>query len=127
MPAAAKQRSRIRFVRLAKALTICLAVTAPAQAADKLGSFPVDPAQVSVAGISSGAFMANQLQVAHSADIMGAAMIAGGLYGCAVQDVTEDGVLALASQAVGPCLKVPFLLDDVSTYKDRVKKLAAKG
>src|SRR5208283_5281825 len=32
-----------------------------------------------------------------------------------------------ASQAVGPCLKVPFLLDDVSTYKDRVEKLAAKG
>ena len=71
--------------------------------------------------------MANQLHIAHSADIMGAAMIAGGLYGCAVQDVESDGVLALASQAVGPCMKAPFMLDDVSTYKDRLEKLAAKG
>ncbi|MBV8107077.1 MAG: polyhydroxybutyrate depolymerase [Hyphomicrobiales bacterium] len=116
-----------RLTSVLTGLTILVASLAQAQAAEKLGAFPIDPAQVSVAGISSGAFMANQLQVAHSADIIGAAMIAGGLYGCAVQDVTEDGVLALASQAVGPCLKVPFLLDDVSTYKDRVEKLAAKA
>ncbi len=118
---------RRRRLIVLTSLAILPALFAQAQAAERLGAFPVDPAQVSVAGISSGAFMANQLEVAHSADIMGAAMIAGGLYGCAVQDVTEDGVLALASQAVGPCLKVPFLLDDVSTYKDRVEKLAAKG
>src|SRR5271157_5710075 len=118
---------RRRLTGVLTALAFLPALFAQAQAAERLGAFPVDPAQVSVAGISSGAFMANQLQVAHSADIMGAAMIAGGLYGCAVQDVTEDGVLALASQAVGPCLKVPFLLDDVATYKDRVEKLAAKG
>jgi hypothetical protein len=99
----------------------------PAFAADRLGAYPVDPAQVSVAGISSGAFMANQIHIAHSADVMGAAMIAGGLYGCAVQDVTPDGVLALASQAVGACMKVPFLLDDVPTYKSRLEKLAASG
>lgn len=98
-----------------------------AHAADKLTSYPVDPAQISVAGISSGAFMANQLHVAHSADVMGAAMIAGGLYGCAVQDVEQDGVLALASQAVGPCMKVPFMLDDTADYKKRIDQIAAKG
>ena len=106
------------------ALSLLLATSA--DAADKLGAYPVDPTQVSVAGISSGAFMANQLHIAHSANIMGAAMIAGGLYGCSVQDVTSDGVLALASQAVGACMKVPFLLDDVATYKGRVEQLAAK-
>ena len=52
-------------------------LAASAQAAERLGSYPVDPKQVSVAGISSGAFMANQMHIAHSADIMGAAMIAG--------------------------------------------------
>src|SRR5208337_1313608 len=109
---ATKQRSISGLSRLAQALALALAVAAPAYAADKLGSFPVDPAQVSVAGISSGAFMANQIHIAHSADIMGAAMVAGGLYGCAVQDVESDGVLALASQAVGPCMKVPFMLED---------------
>ena len=71
--------------------------------------------------------MANQIHVAHSADIMGAAMIAGGLYGCAVQNVEFDGVEALASQAFGPCMTVPFMLDEVPSYKKIVDKLAAKG
>ena len=122
-----KAPSAPRLNRLLTALALASALTVSAHAAERLGAFPVDPRQISVAGISSGAFMANQLHIAHSADIMGAAMVAGGLYGCAVQDVTPDGVLALASQAVGPCLKVPFMLDDVSTYKDRLDKLAAKG
>jgi hypothetical protein len=112
---------------LLTALALVPALCTSAYAADKLSAFPVDPAQISVAGISSGAFMANQLHIAHSADIMGAAMVAGGLYGCAVQDVESDGVLALASQAVGPCMKVPFMLDDVSSYRDMVNKLAGKG
>ena len=119
-----------RWRRTAKAFAsaaLVFAMAASAQAADKLGSFPVDPAQVSVAGISSGAFMANQLHIAHSADIMGAAMIAGGLYGCAVQDVELDGVLALAAQAVGACMKVPFMLDDTATYRGRIEKLASRG
>jgi hypothetical protein len=118
---------RNRLLGLASALGLALALAAQARAADKLGSFPVDPTQVSVAGISSGAFMANQLHVAHSADIMGAAMIAGGLYGCAVQDVTDDGVLALASQAASACLDVPFMLDDVAKYKERLERLSARG
>jgi len=122
------QTSRLQLkVKVWAAAALVFALAAPAYAADKLGNFPVDPAQVSVAGISSGAFMANQLHIAHSADIMGAAMIAGGLYGCAVEAVEDDGVRALASQAVGACMKVPFMLDDVATYKDRLEKLAAQG
>jgi len=114
-------------MRLMSLSTVLLALgIAAAHAADPLGRFPVDPSQVSVSGISSGAFMANQLHIAHSADIMGAAMVAGGLYGCAVQDVESNGVLALASQALGPCMKVPFMLEDVGFYKGLVDKLAAK-
>ncbi len=94
--------------------------------AERLGAYPVDASQISVAGVSSGAFMANQIHIAHSADVMGAAMIAGGLYGCAVIDVTRKGVLALASQAIGDCMSVPFLLDDVSTYRKRVGQLASR-
>lgn len=116
-----------RTAKVFASAALVFAMAASAQAADKLGSFPVDPAQVSVAGISSGAFMANQLHIAHSADIMGAAMIAGGLYGCAVQDVESDGVLALAAQAVGACMKVPFMLDDTATYRGRIEKLASRG
>jgi poly(3-hydroxybutyrate) depolymerase len=39
--------------------------------------------QTSVSGISSGAYMAGQYQIAHSASVVGAAIIAGGPYGCA--------------------------------------------
>lgn len=38
---------------------------------------------VSVSGISSGAYMAGQFQMAHSRHVTGAAIIAGGPYGCA--------------------------------------------
>jgi hypothetical protein len=98
-----------------------------ASAADPLGRLPADPAQVSVSGISSGAFMANQLHVAHSAGIMGAGIIAGGPFGCAVDTVTGDGVLALASLAIGPCLSVPTLLKPVAFYAGIVADLATRG
>lgn len=66
------------MIRLAHYLAPPLTLLcASAWAAERLGGYPVDPAQASVSGISSGAFMANQLHVGHSADIMGAAMIAG--------------------------------------------------
>ncbi len=110
-----------------RALALLTAFSGGASAAEKLGRFPVDPGEVSVAGFSSGAFMANQLHVAHSAGVMGAAMIAGGLYGCAVEDVTPEGVAARASLAFGPCVKNPIMLDQVSSYKALVDKLAAKG
>ncbi|MBV8263454.1 MAG: depolymerase [Candidatus Eremiobacteraeota bacterium] len=99
-----------------------------ANAADpSLRQYPVDPNQVSVAGISSGAFMANQLHVAHSAGIMGAALVAGGLYGCAVLQVQDDGVYALASRAVDNCMSTPTLLPDVGAFADMVSKIANKG
>src|SRR5271167_2873684 len=116
----------LAMIRLAHCLALPLMLLgASASAAERLGGYPVDPAQVSVSGISSGAFMANQLHIAHSADVMGAAMIAGGLYGCAALHATSDGVEALASQAAGPCMSTPFLLEDVSFYADLVKTLAA--
>ena len=98
-----------------------------ASAADPLGRFAADPGQVSVAGISSGAFMANQLHVAHSAGIMGAGIVAGGLFGCAVDSVAGDGVLGLASLAVGPCMSAPALLKPVTFYAGIVSDLAAKS
>src|SRR5260370_32466203 len=77
--------SAFGFVR--HAATALLAVGAwfggGALAVDPLGRFPVDAAEVSVSGISSGAFMANQLHIAHSARIIGAGMVAGGPFGCA--------------------------------------------
>src|SRR5712664_243154 len=117
-------------IRRYRAMALLLAVATwagGAWAADPLGRFPVDPAEVSVSGISSGAFMANQLHIAHSAGIVGAGMIAGGLYGCAAESVSEDGVLALASLAIGPCMSVPTLLRPVDFYAQLTADLAARG
>jgi poly(3-hydroxybutyrate) depolymerase len=117
---------------IGRAVAALLAVSAAwfggwASAAEPLGRFSADPGQVSVSGISSGAFMANQLHIAHSAGIMGAGIIAGGLYGCAVDSVTGAGVFALASLAVGPCMSVPTLLQPVVFYAKLVGDLAAQG
>lgn len=54
-----------------------------AHAAEPLASFDADPAGITVSGISSGAYMAGQMHVAFSDRIAGAALVAGGPYGCA--------------------------------------------
>src|SRR5262245_36550191 len=50
---------------------------------DKLPALGVRLDQTSVSGLSSGAYMAGQFQLAHSRIVVGAALIAGGPYGCA--------------------------------------------
>jgi len=49
-----------------------------------LPAFTVAPGRHSVSGLSSGAFMAVQLHLAHSASFAGAGIIAGGPYRCAL-------------------------------------------
>jgi hypothetical protein len=59
------------------------ALAAPAS----LPAYGADPQQTSVSGLSSGAFMAVQLQVAYSGSIIGAGVVAGGPYYCAANNV----------------------------------------
>ena len=46
----------------------------------------LDPSNVTVSGISSGAFFAHQFHVAYSSLVTGAGIVAGGPYGCADQE-----------------------------------------
>lgn len=82
-------RSWWRELRTAVRAGICLlaVLAAPAAAQERLPSLQIDPDKVSVSGISSGAFMANQVHIAHSELIMGAGLVAGGLYGCAAVSI----------------------------------------
>jgi hypothetical protein len=107
--------------------TLGFLLAGAASAADRLGRYPVDPAQVSVSGLSSGAFMANQFHVAHSAGIMGAGLVAGGLYGCAVLRADDHGVTALASLATGACMSHQALLQPAGIYAGRIRQFAALG
>lgn len=68
---------------LACGISAIAGVNSDVQAATPLSAYNADPNTVAVAGISSGGFMAVQLQVAYSKSIFGTAVFAGGPYYCA--------------------------------------------
>jgi poly(3-hydroxybutyrate) depolymerase len=68
-----------------------VAASAWAAPAD-LPAYGADPEQTSVSGLSSGAFMAVQLQVAYSRSIVGAGVVAGGPYYCAADNLAFTGI-----------------------------------
>ena len=69
------------------ALVSLAAAQAIAAAPASLPAFGADPLQTSVSGLSSGAFMAVQMQVAYSDSIVGAGVVAGGPYYCAADNM----------------------------------------
>src|SRR5262245_31601306 len=70
----------IRFLALG-----FLASSAPAFAADmRLPNLGADPAKISISGLSSGAVMAIQYDVAYSGSVIGVGVIAGVPYNCAL-------------------------------------------
>jgi poly(3-hydroxybutyrate) depolymerase len=68
----------------------CLALVA--HAAGGLPSFKGDPANTSVSGLSSGAAMAAQYDIAFSASVKGAGIVAGVPYYCAAGNVLNVGI-----------------------------------
>jgi poly(3-hydroxybutyrate) depolymerase len=74
----------MKFSRLLFGLSLAVvAINSVCAAADSLPALGADAKQTSVSGLSSGAFMAVQLQVAYSNTFIGAGIIAGGPYYCA--------------------------------------------
>ena len=89
---------------LTTAAAIAALLTASATAAPvSLPAYGADPQQTSVSGLSSGAFMAVQLQVAYSASIVGAGIVAGGPYYCAAA-----GGLLFAGNCMGLVIEPPL-------------------
>lgn len=68
-----------------RGIFLCLGLLAglTAGAAEPLKGYNVKPGETTVSGLSSGAFMAHQLHIAHSDIIQGAGIFAGGPYYCA--------------------------------------------
>ncbi|XP_072259180.1 poly(3-hydroxybutyrate) depolymerase-like [Pyxicephalus adspersus] len=77
--------------------TLLLVLIGLCNAQSRLGSYNLESA-VTVSGLSSGAYMANQFHVSHSGKVTGAAIFAGGPYYCAAGN-------ALA--ATSTCMQVP--------------------
>ncbi|MCL2644374.1 MAG: PHB depolymerase family esterase [Betaproteobacteria bacterium] len=63
-------------------MTCLLSFLTAAHATEPLPALNADPQKLTVSGLSSGAFMAVQFHVAHSAQVHGAGVLAGGPYYC---------------------------------------------
>ncbi|WP_084062528.1 extracellular catalytic domain type 2 short-chain-length polyhydroxyalkanoate depolymerase [Arenimonas malthae] len=98
---------------LALALAACAAEPAP-----RLPELDIDPDRVAVAGLSSGAYMATQVHLAHSDRLRGAALLAGGPYGCAG---------ASLETALGPCMVAEPYAPDPARLAGVVRERAAAG
>jgi poly(3-hydroxybutyrate) depolymerase len=72
----------LKRVARACALTLLASLAAPAMS-EPLPALGADLGRTSVSGLSSGAYMAGQFQIAYSGLVIGAGIVAGGPYGCA--------------------------------------------
>jgi poly(3-hydroxybutyrate) depolymerase len=101
-----------------------------AEALPKLGA---ELTQTSVSGLSSGAYMAGQIQVAHSKNVVGAGLVAGGPYACAESAASRlfpfwpTAVAQNASKALYQCMKTDWGEPDPAELANRAKELAEDG
>jgi poly(3-hydroxybutyrate) depolymerase len=90
--------------RLAFAALLLLAACGgpPTGDADGLPRLRLEPGSLTVSGISSGGYMATQLQVAHARDVAGAGIVAAGPWFCAQGLVARALDECLEGDAAGP-------------------------
>ena len=98
--------------------TAIWALSSCAGLAQPLPGLTLDPTATTVSGLSSGAFMAVQLQVAFSERIAGAGVVAGGPYGCADGNVYR---------ALRVCMNAFLGKADAQGSLDEMRTLAAEG
>ena len=102
---------------------------------DELPALGTELEQTSVSGISAGAYMAGQFEVAHSGDVVGAGIVAGGPYGCSESlyaDLIPGPGTALLNltKAINGCMLNALRAFDVPNPQQlarRAVKLAENG
>jgi len=112
-----KTLSRVARTVLPAFALLAGAAHAEPKTSASLPTLRIDPARVAVAGLSAGAYMAAQAQIAYPEVFRGAALIAGGPYDCA------QGSLATA---VSVCMKGTPAPDSAALVK-AAQARAAKG
>lgn len=116
-------------------VAVLMSLATPAFAGTTLPSLGAKPTEISVSGISSGAYMAGQFQLAHSGVVSGAAIIAGGPYGCAVSSYAGFMLgpvrsAANLSKAVNGCMLNLYSIwgiPDVNHLVRQAQRLARDG
>lgn len=87
-----------------------------------LQGYGADLARTSVSGLSSGAFMASQFDVAYSGEIIGAGIVAGGEFYCAgAAGVKPLSLAAVTScmQPIGPAPKAETAYKDARAFAEK--------
>lgn len=119
----------IRHVTVAAALgfafvaLVSKAVLAQEAGAAALQGYGADLSRTSVSGLSSGAFMASQFDVAYSGELIGAGIVAGGEFYCA----GAAGVKPLSLAAVTSCMQPIGPAPKAETAYKEAQAFAAKG
>ena len=115
---------RVRLV----ALAFLLILLACSRGGDALPELGIDVGETSVSGLSAGAYMAAQFQVAHSKQIVGAGIVAGGPFGCAESHANTflPPIAKNISQAFEECLNGSGIPDPTALV-ERAKALASSG
>jgi poly(3-hydroxybutyrate) depolymerase len=107
----------------------------PARAQTALPALGADLAATSVSGLSAGGFMASQFHIAHSRNVIGVGIVAGGPYGCA-KAATPPWLARWASLSVvvfwatGRCMqgsRLGYGIPDTATLEAQVRDLATAG
>lgn len=80
--------------------------------------FSIDPKQITVSGISAGAYMAHQLHIAYPDIFSGTGIIAGGPFGCA------EGSMATAISRCMGSVNAPL---PVSQFSEEIRVAARNG
>jgi hypothetical protein len=128
-------RSGTAYAALAAALGIFLAACEPSGKGGGLPALGAKIDETSVSGISSGAYMAGQFEMAHAKIVKGAAIIAGGPYGCSLSVFADSlpgpGTEFLnLSKAVNGCMLnnlSAWGVADAETLAKKAKERAASN
>jgi hypothetical protein len=129
------ERAPRRFSSRTALTALLVTVTAshaPA-ASETLPALGAPIAATSVSGLSSGAYMAGQIQLAHAKDIVGAGLVAGGPFACAESAAGRlvpywpTAMVQNAEKALHGCMLVDWGTPDPVELADRAKELAGAG
>ncbi|HSD93627.1 MAG TPA: poly(3-hydroxybutyrate) depolymerase [Methyloceanibacter sp.] len=129
------QKAKLARAAIAAAMLLATLMLSPATgaAAEALPKLGADLDRTSVSGLSSGAYMAGQLQVAHSKHIVGSGIVAGGPYACAESAASRlfpfwpTAVAQNASKALHQCMQTDWGEPDPVELANRAKELADDG
>ncbi|AZZ37175.1 hypothetical protein CIK05_10370 [Bdellovibrio sp. qaytius] len=107
------------FYAIRKLVTLFSFFAASISFSQTVSAYNINPSQISMSGISAGAFFANQMHVAYSQTLTGGvAMIAGGIYNCSNGNVNT---------ALNTCMKGTTTSAVVDQTVNDIKSLSKTG